>query len=99
MVSPVLWFIFSAWMLVLEYADYPMGNRNIASSTQRGILEKKATLSVGFGSAALAMTLIPVLNFVVMPIGVAGATCMWVREFCPSDENVESQSNVEVTEG
>ncbi|MCP4698245.1 MAG: sulfate transporter CysZ [Gammaproteobacteria bacterium] len=85
-IAPILWFVFGAWMLSIEYADNPMGNHNIAPSVQRKMLAGKRMVSLGFGSTALAATMIPVVNFIVMPVGVAGATYMWVREFAQSSE-------------
>lgn len=28
-VAPILWFIFSAWMLAIQYCDYPFDNQNV----------------------------------------------------------------------
>lgn len=78
--APVLWALFSAWMLTIEYADYPMGNHNLFFPDQRARLRKRRLLSLGFGSLTLLVTMIPVLNFVAMPVAVAGATSMWVRD-------------------
>jgi len=78
--APVLWALFSAWMLTIEYGDYPMGNHNLFFPDQRARLRKRRLLSLGFGSLTLLVTMIPVLNFVAMPVAVAGATSMWVRD-------------------
>jgi len=80
-VAPFTWLAFSAWMLTIEYADYPMGNHGMRADEQKIRLGKKRLLSVGFGGAVTVTTMIPVLNFLVMPAAVAGATLMWVREF------------------
>jgi CysZ protein len=77
---PVLWLALNAWMLALEYADYPMGNHGVAFAEQRARLAKKPLVALGFGAAALALTLIPVLNFIAVPTAVAGATALWVGE-------------------
>jgi CysZ protein len=78
--APVLWFIFSAWMLALEYADFPMGNHNIMFPQQRRTVAKKRFLNLGFGSAVSVATMTPILNFLVMPAAVAGATALWVEQ-------------------
>ena len=44
-------------------------------------LREKRLLALGFGAATLLMTLIPFVNFLVMPAAVAGATAMWVHEW------------------
>jgi CysZ protein len=78
--APVLWFLYTAWMLALQYVDYPMGNHGFKFSAMRSGLRKRRLLGLGFGAAAAGMTLIPVLNFIVMPSAVAGATALWVGE-------------------
>jgi CysZ protein len=76
--APLIWFIFSAWMLSLEYTDYPMGNHNLNFRQERDILGRRRSLALGFGSAVAVMTMIPIVNFLAMPVAVAGATAMWV---------------------
>ena len=78
--APFIWVLFSAWMLVIEYVDYPMANHLLHFSTQRKLLRKRRVLSYGFGGSSLLMTMIPVVNFFAMPVSVAGATAMWVGE-------------------
>lgn len=77
--APVIWFIFSAWMLSLEYGDYPMGNHDISFAEQKKRVAKKRFLNLGFGGAVSVATMTPILNFLVMPAAVAGATAMWVE--------------------
>jgi len=80
-VSPFLWFIFGAWMFSIEYLDYPMGNYGLTFSDIRKRIASKRLLSLGFGSAVTIATMIPFLNFIVMPVAVAGATAMRVAHF------------------
>lgn len=80
-VAPFVWLVFSAWMLTIEYADYPMGNHGLRSDEQKLRLREKRFLSLGFGGAVTIATMTPVLNFLVMPAAVAGATAMWVKQF------------------
>lgn len=75
---PVLWFLFTAWMLAAQYSDYPLANRGVEFSVQRDMLNRQRARLLGFGSAATLCTLIPVVNFVVMPAAVAGATLLWL---------------------
>lgn len=78
--APAVWLAASAWMLALEYGDYPMGNAGIEFSDQRARLSARRGLALGFGTGVLVMTLVPVLNFLSMPAGVIGATLMWSGE-------------------
>ena len=84
LISPlvaILWMLYTIWVLTLEYADFPMDNNNIPFRNSREKLASKRFLSLGFGSMVLLATLTPLLNFLVMPIAVAGATKMYVKEF------------------
>lgn len=79
-VAPALWALFSAWMLALEYADYPLGRRSLSFREQRRLLRRHWPLTLGFGGMTLLLTLVPGLNFLAMPAAVIGATLMWTRE-------------------
>ena len=79
--APVLWLLFSAWMLALEYVDYPMANHGIVFSKQRSALAGRRLLTLGFGATTMLALMVPVFNFFVMPAAVAGATAMWVEQF------------------
>ncbi len=79
-VAPALWALFAAWMLALEYADYPLGNRGVKFREQRRLLRQRWPLTLGFGGMTLVLTLIPLVNFVAMPAAVVGATLLWTRE-------------------
>ncbi len=78
--APFLWVIFGSWLLSLEYLDYPMGNHELNFTRQRQILAARKGLSLGFGSSVMILTSIPLLNFIVMPAAVAGATVLWVEQ-------------------
>lgn len=80
LMAPLLWTLFSAWMLALQYADYPMDNHGLKFREQRPRLRGRRVLLLGFGLTVLGLMLIPVVNFLAMPAAVAGATVLWVRE-------------------
>jgi CysZ protein len=77
--APLVWFLFSAWMFAIEYADYPMGNHDIVFKQQRDKLGANRQLAFGFGTGVMLLTMIPVINFLAMPVAVAGATLMYVE--------------------
>lgn len=74
----LFWFLFSAWMLAIEYSDFPMGNHAMRFPDQRQTLKGNKFFALGFGTATMAATMIPIINFVAMPVAVAGSTAMWV---------------------
>lgn len=71
-----LWLLYGAWIVTLEYMDYPLGNRGIPFREQRRLVRSRRMLHLGFGAGLLAMTLIPIVNLVAMPTGVIGATLL-----------------------
>ena len=78
--ASVLWVLFSAWMMTVQYIDYPMANHQLFFKEQRSRLRKRPLLAWGFGGVVMLCTMIPVINFFVMPAAVVGATLIWVRE-------------------
>ena len=80
-VAPVIWFLFGAWMMALEYLDYPMGNHGLFFPDIRARIRVKRALAIGFGSGVLLLTMLPVVNFIAMPVAVIGATRLYLNEF------------------
>lgn len=80
-IAPVLWVALSSWMLAIDYHDYPMGNHQLKFPAQRALLKQKRSLALGFGGATLAATMIPFVNFLVIPAAVAGATALYVEHY------------------
>lgn len=79
--APLLWILFSAWMLAIEYSDYPMGNHGILFRQQRRRLASKWQAALGFGIGSMILIIIPVINFIAMPMAVIGATKMYLTHF------------------
>ncbi len=77
--APFVWLAFSAWMLAISYVDYPMANHGLTFPEQRRRLRERRLLGLGFGAAVMVALTIPLLNLVVIPCAVAGATRMWVE--------------------
>lgn len=78
-VAPFLWIAFSASLLAREYFDYPMANHGHNFQQQRQTLKQHRLSSLGFGGSIMFLTMIPVVNFIVMPLAVAGATAMYLE--------------------
>lgn len=93
-VSPFLWAAFGAWMLAIEYADYPLGNRGLTFPKIKSTLRTHRWLSLGFGGAATIATMIPLFNFLVMPVSVAGATAMSVKRITSGEKALDEPHDV-----
>lgn len=79
--GPILWFAFTAWILAIQYCDYPFDNHKVSFDDMRYNLKQKQGKAYSFGALVSIFTTIPILNLFVMPIAVCGATAMWVSEF------------------
>ncbi|MFK5893700.1 MAG: sulfate transporter CysZ [Pseudomonadota bacterium] len=80
-IAPILWFLFGAWMMSLQYMDYPMGNHNIDFNEQKKRQKQKRFFSMGYGGGILIATMIPILNFLIIPLAVISATQIWVEKY------------------
>ena len=79
-VSPVLWILFGAWMMAIQYADYGADNNDLSFGELRSKLSAHRTQSIMFGLPAYLLLTIPVVNLILMPVGVAGGTRFWVEQ-------------------
>ncbi len=80
-IVPVIAFVFSAWMIAIQYCDYPFDNHKISFQRMRNALEQNKVMNYTFGSLVSLFTMIPFVNLVVMPVAVCGATAMWINEY------------------
>jgi len=84
-IGPIIWFLFTAWMMSLQYMDYPMGNHKLKFAQQRKLQGKSRLFSMGFGGVTMGASMIPFVNFIIMPTAVIAATMIWVEQYDDSD--------------
>lgn len=77
--APFIWMAVTAWLMAVQYVDFPLGNHEVKFGELRRRLRARYPLSLGFGAAVVFATTIPILNFFVMPAAVAGATLLAVE--------------------
>lgn len=80
-VGPILWFIFSAWMMAIQYCDYPFDNHKVSFPKMKSDLSDDKYCACSFGAMVALFTMVPVINLFIMPIAVCGATAMWVEKY------------------
>ena len=85
-VGQILWFLFTAWMMSLEYMDYPMANHKLKFSEQRALQKEKRLFSLGFGGVTMGASMIPFVNFIVMPTAVIAATMIWHDQYSSASQ-------------
>lgn len=88
--GPVIWFLFTAWMMSLQYMDYPMSNHKLKFHEQRALQGKQRLFSLGFGGITMGASMIPFVNFIVMPTAVIAATMIWVEKYSASNSEIKS---------
>jgi len=86
LIGPVLWFLFTSWLLAIQYADYPFDNHKIDFRTMRAQLRSQPGSSFAFGITVNIACMIPLFNLFVMPIAVCGATAMWVDKLAAQND-------------
>lgn len=79
-VAAIISFLFHAWLMTLTYVDYPTDNNRIPMRDVRARFSECRWSSSGFGISVLVCTMIPVVNFFIIPAAVAGATKFWIEE-------------------
>jgi CysZ protein len=79
-VSPLLWFIFGAWVLTLQYLDYALDNNGHSFADLHKALKIQPLTTLGFGFVVAVGFMIPVVNLFVMPAAVCGATLYWSEQ-------------------
>ncbi len=77
-IGQVIWFLFIAWVLAVQYCDYAFDNNKYNFDYMRHILRQNKSACFGFGSMISIFTMVPFVNLIVMPVAICGATAMWV---------------------
>jgi len=80
-IGQVMWFLFTSWMMAIQYCDYPYDNHKISFDKMRAQLRGDVTGSYSFGITVSIASMVPLLNLLVMPVAVCGATAMWVDRY------------------
>lgn len=76
--APFLWFFFGAWMMAVQYIDYPMDNNQRSFTDVKRWLAQHRLKALGFGSAVIVASMVPLVNLVVIPAAICGATALWL---------------------
>ena len=80
-VGQIIWFLFIAWMMAIQYKDYPFDNHKVPFATMKQMLKQNQGISYSFGITVALFSMIPIVNLVVMPVAICGATAIWVDHY------------------
>ncbi|RIZ70841.1 MAG: sulfate transporter CysZ [Methylococcales bacterium] len=74
LIAPLLWALFSAWSMSLEYMAYPLENAGILFIEQKQLIKSIRWGALSFGGIAVLGLSIPVINIIIAPAAVIAAT-------------------------
>ena len=80
-IGQMLWFLFVAWMMAVQYKDYPFDNHKIPFSVMKNTIQENKSLSYSFGVSVTVFSMLPIVNLIVMPVAICGATALWVDHY------------------
>lgn len=80
-IGQVLWYVFVCWMMSIQYLDYPFDNHKLSFPRMRSELHRQRGKTLGFGFGVTVLTMIPLINLIIMPLAVCGATSLWVDHY------------------
>ncbi|MEH6604876.1 MAG: sulfate transporter CysZ [Pseudomonadales bacterium] len=79
-IAPVVWFGLNAWMMAIQYLDYPMDNNERSFAQLKTAAGNRRMTSLSFGGSVMLVTMVPLMNLFIMPVAICGATAWWVKE-------------------
>jgi CysZ protein len=72
--APFLWALFGAWGMSLEYMAYPLENAGVLFPEQKQLVKSIRLGALSFGGLAAMGLTIPLINIIIAPVAVIGAT-------------------------
>ncbi|MGM0782479.1 MAG: sulfate transporter CysZ [Pseudomonadota bacterium] len=81
LVAPLLWALFSAWVMAITYLDYPMDNNQVSFADMRRRLARRWWPTLTYGGWVTLITWVPLANLFLLPGAVAAAVLMWERHY------------------
>jgi len=90
-ITPILWFIFTAWMINIQYADYAFDNHKVTFYRMRQLLQQDKLDNTCFGILVSFFTMIPILNLIIMPVAICGSTAIWVDRYRSQIYTIDSK--------
>ena len=78
-VASPLSFLFGAWVMAVQFADFSPENRGLEFAETRRALGERRALVLGFGLPTAFGIGVPLLNLLVAPAAAAGGTALRLR--------------------
>ncbi|KAF3982072.1 MAG: sulfate transporter CysZ [Methylococcales symbiont of Hymedesmia sp. n. MRB-2018] len=74
LIAPLLWGLFGAWGIALEFMAYPLENQGLLFEQQKQQARSQRWAMLSFGGIVMLGLSIPVINLIVAPVAVIAAT-------------------------
>jgi CysZ protein len=92
-IAPIVFTLFSAWCLAMEFMAYPLENEGLLFVEQKELLKTTPLGILGFGGITMLGLTLPVLNIIVGPAAVIGATLYLYEMREKPEENSSDEAN------
>lgn len=79
LIAPLLWAVFAAWGIAMEFMAYPLESRGLAFPAQKRFLQQVRWGALSFGGVTGFALTLPVVNLFIGQAAVIGAT-LYVRQ-------------------
>jgi CysZ protein len=73
-IAPLIWLVFSAWCVAVEYFGYPLENQGVLFPEQKQQLKTMRFDAVLFGGIVILGQSLPIFNVLISPTAVIAAT-------------------------
>lgn len=73
-ISPILWFLLTAWMGCLQYVDYAYDNHKVPFAFMKANLKAHPLPTFTFGAVIAFLLAIPIINLLIPPAAVCAGT-------------------------
>lgn len=81
-IAPLVWALFGAWSMALEFMAYPLEHEGLLFKDQKALLKNARLAGLSFGGLIVLGLSIPIVNLIISPAAVIGAT-LYVHENFP----------------
>lgn len=89
--------VFGAWCLAMEYMAYPLENEGLLFVEQKELLKSARLGMLSFGGITMLGLTLPVLNIIIGPAAVIGAT-LYLYEMREKPQETEETSDEEAND-
>lgn len=73
------WFLYGSWVLAVEFLEAPLANDGLEFRAVRQTLRRNRPATFAFGAGTTLLAMIPLVNLLLVPAAVIGATHLRIR--------------------